>query len=104
MGFEVNTEVMRSHAAKLDEIAASGRQGVEAGRSVAAQGEAFGIICSFIGAALAPVQQTGIAAAAAAADSLTGTAVGIRASAAAYDAADELSHERLSRFLGELGG
>ena len=99
--FVVDTEALRAHAGKLDQIAADGADATEAAGQVTCNGDAFGILCSFVGAMLEPVEQSGIAEASAAQRSVTATASNMRGMATAYDTADEKVHE-LMRKIGEI--
>ena len=58
---EVGTDAMRRHAGEVEALAGAAYDGVLAGRHLAVSGEAFGRLCAFLGAALAPVQEAGVA-------------------------------------------
>lgn len=97
MTIDVDTDALRAHAAELDRIAASGQEAVDAGRHVAVQGEAFGRICAFIGAALGPVQAAGVAAAREATYAVEATGDGVRGTAAGFDLAERVVVDGLDR-------
>ncbi len=98
MSIDVVTEAMRGHADKLDTIAASGKEGVEAGTATLLNGEAFGVICSFIGAALVPVQSAGVVNSQIAVTGISGTANTVRALATVFDEVDEAVNEFMNVF------
>lgn len=58
----VQQELLR-HAAALEGLAGRAREGLEPAASSAVEGRAFGLMCAFIGAALAPTREAGLAAA-----------------------------------------
>lgn len=97
MMLDVDTDALRAHAAELDRIAASGKEAVDAGRHVAVQGEAFGRICAFIGAALAPVQAAGVEAAREATAAVEVTGYGVRGAAGGFDLAESVVVDGLAR-------
>lgn len=99
-GFQVDTAGMRAHAGRLDHVSQSGADATEAANTVACNGEAFGILCSFVGAALLPVQQAGYLQAKLAQESVKGTAAGVRAMADGYDLVDQAVEKALKK----LGG
>lgn len=96
----VVTEAMRQHAGDLDGLAASAYQGVEAGRGITTSGNAYGLLCSFIGGAMVPAQATGIASTALAVASLGATATQVRAVAAIFDEVDDVVATAMDRFKG----
>lgn len=71
---EVDVESLRAHATRIRQIAQSGEEAVAAGKHVHAHGEAFGVLCSFIGAALEPFTLAGIGATEASVGMLNGLA------------------------------
>ncbi|MCW2792166.1 MAG: hypothetical protein JWO76_1264 [Nocardioides sp.] len=97
---DVVTDAMRSHAGRLDQIASHGYEGVQAGQGITASGDAFGIMCSFIGAALQPVAQAGVATTAVAVGSIGATATQVRAVAKIFDEVDEVVEGAMNRFRG----
>lgn len=98
--FVVDTDAMRRHADTLDHIGARAEEAVQAAGDCVTGGEAYGLLCSFIGAAIAPVQVLGAAATVAATATIGGTAVGVRGMAEAYDAGDDA----VSRGIRAVGG
>lgn len=88
-GFDVSVDGLRAHAARLDEVSQAGADATDAAGQVVCGGEAFGILCSFVGAALLPTQTAGYLQAKLAQDSLKGTAAGVRLMADGYEAVDE---------------
>lgn len=98
---DVVTEAMRRHAADLDDIAASGCAAVRAGVDVTTQGEAFGLMCAFIGRSLRPVQDAGIASTTLAVGSVRATAAQVRAVAAAFDEVDAVVAVAADRLRGD---
>ncbi|GAB2881189.1 type VII secretion target [Nocardioides pacificus] len=103
MTLDVDTDVLRAHAAELDRIAESAREAVDAGRHVAVQGDAFGRICAFIGTALAPVQVAGVAAAREATAAVEVTGHGVRGVAGGFDLAERVVVDGLARLRDEVG-
>lgn len=99
-GVEVATDAMRRHAAEVEGLAASAYDGVQAGRYLLVSGDAFGVLCSFLGAALAPVQATGVATTSLAVGSLGATAGQLRATAAVLDEVDDVVAGALHRWRG----
>ncbi|MEV7428570.1 MULTISPECIES: type VII secretion target [unclassified Nocardioides] len=97
---KVVTEAMRSHAGQVEQLAVSAYDGVQAGRDMALDGSAFGVLCSFIGGALAPAQATGIAATGAAVGSLGATALQVRAVAKVFEEVDDVVGSAMDRFRG----
>jgi hypothetical protein len=97
---DVVTEAMRSHAGKLDALASDAVQGVEAGKHVLTNGDAYGKLCSFIGGAMVPAQLGGIANAALTVASLKATAVQVRSVAATFDKVDEIVNDAMKAFEG----
>ncbi|GAB3769281.1 hypothetical protein FB382_002502 [Nocardioides ginsengisegetis] len=96
----VVTDAMRRHAGDLDRLASWTYQGVEAGRTVSTPGDAYGVLCSFIGAAMVPAQATGIASTALAVASLGATAAQLRAVAEVFDEVDDVVGSAMNRFRG----
>lgn len=88
MTIDVVVEEMRDHSRKLDSIAQSGQEAVSAGQEVTTNGDAYGVICSFIGASLLPVQGSGVAVTMAATASVSALAEGVRATATVFESAD----------------
>lgn len=99
-GFDVDVAGMRAHAGVLDGVSQAGADATEAANTVTCNGEAFGILCSFVGAALLPVQTAGYLQAKLAQESIKGTANGVRAMADAY----ELVDEAVGKAMKALGG
>jgi hypothetical protein len=97
---DVVTEAMRKHAGDLDGIAATGYEAVQAGQGVSTSGDAYGLMCSFIGAALQPVQAAGIASTGLAVASIGATAMQVRAVAAVFDEVDDVVASAMNRFRG----
>lgn len=97
---DVVTDSMRKHAGDLDAMASSAYDGVQAGKHVTMSGDAYGVLCSFIGAAIAPVQATGIASTALAVTSLGATAAQLRSVAAVFDEVDDVVASAMDRFKG----
>lgn len=103
MRLDVDSAALRTHAEELDRIAEAGREAVDAGRHVAVQGEAFGRICAFIGAALAPVQAAGVVAAGEATAAVEVTGLSLRGAAGGFDAAESMVVDALAGLAGRLG-
>lgn len=80
---------MRAHARELDGISQSGREAVEAGSSVRTQGEAYGLLCSFVGASTVPAQEAGILNTKLAVQSVRGVADALRYAAQQLERSDE---------------
>lgn len=95
--FHVDTDAMRRHASHLEELGHSAAQATQAAGHVTCEGSAFGVLCSFVGAALMPVEGAGVAGAVVAQGSVAATAEGVRAMAAAYDEADHLVAEGMKK-------
>ena len=95
---DIVVDQMNTHASKLDDVASSGQEGVDAGESVTTNGDAYGVMCQFIGAALLPVQTAGIVNSRAAVTSLTGTANAVRTVAKTIETTDELVSEPFKIF------
>lgn len=95
---DVVIDDMRKHASQLDEIAGDAHSAVKAGSTITTSGDAYGILCSFIGAAMAPVQTAGIAASAGAVASIGATAGQLRVAAKVIESADELVGSALNTF------
>ncbi|GGU24394.1 type VII secretion target [Nocardioides albus] len=95
---DVVVDDMRKHASQLDEIAGDAYAAVQAGSTITTSGDAYGILCSFIGAAMVPVQTAGIAAAAGAVASIGATAGQLRVAAKVIEEADELVGSALNTF------
>ncbi len=87
---EVGTDAMRRHAGEVEALAGAAYDGVQAGRHLAVSGEAFGRLCGFLGAALAPVQAAGVTGTSLAVGSLGATATQLRATARIIDEVDRL--------------
>ena len=98
-GFTVDVAAMRAHAGRLDDVSQGGADATEAAGQVACNGEAFGILCSFVGAALLPAQQAGHLQAKLAQESVKGTAAGVRAMADGYELVDQ-AVEKAMKLLG----
>lgn len=98
MSIDVVTEAMRNHANKLDAIADSGQEAVDAGSGNAVNGEAFGVLCSFIGDALSPVQTAGVVNSKIAVGGVSATAHSVRALATIFDEVDEAVNGFMSLF------
>lgn len=97
---QVSTDALRRHARDVEGLADSAREGVRAGAQVSLSGQAFGRMCAFVGAAIAPVQATGVASTAAAVGSLSATAAAVRASADVLDQVDDAVTDALDRLRG----
>lgn len=95
--FHVDTDAMRRHASHLEELGHSAAQATQAAGHVTCEGSAFGVLCSFIGVALKPVEDAGVAAAALAQGSVAATAESVRGMAAAYDEVDEMVAEGMKK-------
>lgn len=93
MSVELTVEQLRDHARKLDAIADSGREAVRAAEYVGTQGQAFGVLCSFVGEALAPAQDAGAASARAAVGMTSGLADIIRDVARGFEITDQVVSE-----------
>lgn len=100
MSIQVTISELRSHAKKLDTISDSGQEAVDAGAYVTTSGEAFGVLCSFIGAALLPVQGAGVAAAGAACGLTNALAESVRGVANGFELTDEVVREAFE-FMGK---
>jgi hypothetical protein len=94
------TEAMRGHATDLDGIAGSGYDAVLAGEHVTTRGEAFGLMCAFIGRSLRPVQVAGIASTGLAISRVGATATQVREVAALFDEVDDVVASALDLFRG----
>lgn len=95
---DVVIDDMRKHAGQLDEIAGDAYEAVQAGGTITTSGDAYGVLCSFIGAAMLPVQTAGIAAAAGTVASIGATAGQLRVAAKVIEEADELVGAALKTF------
>lgn len=100
----VVTDAMRRHATCLDGLADRGVVAVRAGREVSTPGDAYGVLCSFIGAALVPVQRLGVLDAEAAVGSLRAMADQVRVVAAGFDTTDAAVTRALDVLDHRLGG
>ncbi len=99
----VSVEEMRAHADRLHDVANDGRTGVEAARTVSCHGDAFGLLCSFIGAKISPVEGVGVATAATAVTGIDATAEAIRGLATLFERADAAVDELFDLFKGDGG-
>ncbi|MBC9735023.1 type VII secretion target [Nocardioides marmotae] len=97
---KVVTESMRTHAGQVEQLAVSAYEGVQVGGDMALDGEAFGVLCGFIGTALVPAQLTGVSATGAAVGSLAATGLQVRAAAKIFEEADEVIASVMDKFKG----
>lgn len=99
-GLEVGTDALRRHAAEVEALADSAGVGVDAARRLTLTGPAFGRLCSFVGGALAPVQEAGVTSTSLAVGSLGATAASLRAAALVIDEVDEVVADTMHRIRG----
>jgi hypothetical protein len=100
MSIDVTISEMQAHANRLDGIADQARRGLDAARSVSCHGDAFGILCAFIGAQLTPVEEEGVAMPRLATGGIEGTAEMMRDLARLFQATDEVVGDVFSVFKG----
>lgn len=86
---DVVTGEMRQHASRLERIARDGERGVEAARTVSVEGDAFGLLCSFLGSALNPVEAVGVLTTQGAVAGIDGMAASVRGLATLFEETDD---------------
>ncbi|KQP64091.1 type VII secretion target [Nocardioides sp. Leaf285] len=101
MSIDVTLGEMRAHASHLDVIAETATEGVDAGRAVSIHGDAFGLLCAFIGEALEPVQSVGVDSAKAAVAGVSGTADAVRGLADIFGWTDDVVNDLFNVFKGQ---
>jgi uncharacterized protein YukE len=101
-GFEVDTDAMRQHAARVYELTEQAGRAVSASRDVAFPPEMYGRIGSALVAPfMLPLASAGVLATEAMSSALEETAAGIKAAAGTYELVDDAVRD-LMRKLGEL--
>jgi hypothetical protein len=101
-GYIVDTDNMRSHAAKLRTIKSDVDEAASAGRTTALDGESFGLLCSFLYPPAAAVQGASVLSIAAIAAALSGAASAITAVANGYDTMDDELSGELTKLLAAI--
>lgn len=89
---------MREHAKRLETIGEDGERGVDAAETVSCHGDAFGLLCSFLGTALIPVERVGVLTAKGAVAGIDGTAASMRGLALMFEEADEAISDAFDHF------
>ena len=84
MSYEVVSEELSAHAAKLDDLAGRVATAVSAAEVVSMSDQAYGLLCSFLPPIVNPLEDAGVTALRAAGEGLTTTAGNVRSSAAEY--------------------
>jgi type II secretory pathway component PulM len=96
-GFEIDSEVLRRHSARVDQVAGDIRTAQQAAGTTDLNGGAFGILCGFLPGIVSGNDTAARDAIAAVHEAAEQTVTGLRAMAAAYDDTDQRVEERMRR-------
>ncbi|ACQ79307.1 conserved hypothetical protein [Beutenbergia cavernae DSM 12333] len=101
-GFEVSTEVLTAHAGRLEAVRDAVDLAADAAGQVDLSDGSFGVLCAFLPPIVLQSEAETEDAIAAAGETLTAMAQGVRDMAADYAAADEGEQGRLDRLRAAL--
>lgn len=103
-GFQVDTEVLRRHGLRVDQVTADLGAVQQAAATTDLHGGAFGVLCGFLPPFVSGTDSAAREAITAVRDATEQTAADLRAMAGAYDRVDDQVADRLRRLIDRLGG
>lgn len=99
MGFVVDTDAMREHAADVDERARELREATEAAEHTMLVDDSFGLLCAFYIPMALTMEVGGVATTHAAAAAMGGVSCAIKGAASGYETLDDGLGGLLSKIL-----
>lgn len=88
-GYTVDTDAMRQHASKLEQVKSTVDVAIDAGKTTMLDVKAFGVLCAFLAPPAIAIQGAGLAGIGALSLGLQAQSTGITAVADGYDTAEE---------------